>query len=244
MESLTETTDKDGKKIVPVVKDYDDMSKDTTVDFTITLTKGKLEELEAKTYENGTNELEKVFKLFTSGSLRNMHLFDADEQLKKYHNIAQIIDDYYEKRLTMYQDRKDYLVEALTAELLLLSNKARYIKENLDGTIDLRFKKKDHVIEMLEAKGYDVIDDDEDYKYLTKMPMDSVTEENVSKLEKERGTKQVELEKVQSTSVQEMWTCELDDLAQEFTKFKEEKERMMSGTVAKKVKKVAKLSVV
>jgi DNA topoisomerase-2 len=244
LESLTETTDKDGKKIVPVVKDYDDMSKDTSVDFTITLTKGKLEELESKTYENGTNELEKTFKLFTTGSLRNMHLFDADEQLKKYDSISQIIDDYYEKRLTMYQDRKDYLVEALTAELLLLSNKARYIKENLDGTIDLRFKKKEAVIEMLESKGYDVIDDDEDYKYLTKMPMDSVTEENVAKLEKERGTKEAELKKVQETSVQEMWTYELDDLAQEFVKFKEEKERMMSGTVAKKVKKVAKLSVV
>ena len=244
LESLTETSDKDGKKVVPVVKDYDDMSKDTTVDFTITLTKGKLEELEAKTYENGTNELEKVFKLFTTGSLRNMHLFDADEQLKKYDSIAQIIDDYYEKRLTMYQDRKDYLVEALSAELLLLSNKARYIKENLDGTIDLRFKKKDQVVEMLGSKSYDVIDDDEDYKYLTKMPMDSVTEENVAKLEKERGTKELELQKVQTTSVQEMWTYELDDLAQEFTKFKEEKERMMSGSGAKKVKKVAKLSVV
>jgi len=244
LENLTETTDKDGKKIVPVVKDYDDMSKDTTVDFTITLAKGKLEELEAKTYENGTNELEKVFKLFTTGSLRNMHLFDADEQLKKYDSIAKIIDDYYEKRLTMYQDRKNYLVEALTAELLLLSNKARYIKENLDGTIDLRFKKKDQVIEMLEEKGYDVIDDDEDYKYLTKMPMDSVTEENVAKLEKERGTKEAELKKVQETSVQEMWTYELDDLAQELLKFKEEKERMMSGSGAKKVKKVTKLSVV
>ena len=173
-----------------------------------------------------------------------MHLFDADEQLKKYDSIVQIIDDYYEKRLTMYQDRKDYLVEALSAELLLLSNKARYIKENLDGTIDLRFKKKDQVVEMLGSKSYDVIDDDEDYKYLTKMPMDSVTEENVAKLEKERGTKELELQKVKTTSVQEMWTYELDDLAQEFTKFKEEKERMMSGSGAKKVKKVAKLSVV
>ena len=30
--------------------------------------------------------------------------------------------------------------DALTKELVLLSNKARYIKENLDGTIDLRKK--------------------------------------------------------------------------------------------------------
>jgi DNA topoisomerase-2 len=245
LESLTESTDKNGKKIVPIVKDYDDMSKDTTIDFTITLTKGKLDELEGAQDEKGCNELEKVFKLCTTGSLTNMHLFDADEQLKKYANIPEIIDDYYGKRLGLYQERKDYLVESLTAELLLLSNKARYIKENLDGTIDLRFKKKDEVIIMLQSKGYDVIEDDEDYKYLTKMPMDSVTEENVARLEKERGTKEQELLKVQGTSIQEMWTYELDELSQEFVKFKEEKERMMSGTSEKKkVKKVAKLNVV
>jgi DNA topoisomerase-2 len=98
LESLTETTDKNGKKITPIVKDYDDMSKDTTIDFTITLTKGKLDELMGATDDKGCNELEKVFKLFTSGSLTNMHLFDADEQLKKYDTIPEIINDYYTKR--------------------------------------------------------------------------------------------------------------------------------------------------
>jgi len=248
LESLTETTGKDGKKIVPVVKDYDDMSKDTTVDFTITLTKGKLEELEANVLDNGCNELEKTFKLFTTGSLRNMHLFDADEQLKKYDSVSSIIDDYYVTRLKMYKARKDYLVESISAELLLLSNKAKYIKENLEGTIDLRRKKKEEVTEMLSGKGYDVMDDDKDYKYLTRMPMDSVTEENVIKLEKERGTKEAELNKVQSMTIQQMWLVELDELVEEFQKFKEEKERLINGLSGdkkvKKVKKVTKLTIV
>jgi DNA topoisomerase-2 len=248
LESLTESTDKSGKKVTPIVKDYDDMSKDTTVDFTITLAKGKLEELESKVLENGCNELEKVFKLFNTGSTTNMHLFDADEQLKKYDNISQIIDDYYLKRLQLYKARKDWLMKALTAELLLLSNKAKYIKENLEGSIDLRRKKKEEVIEMLSGKGYDVMDDDEDYKYLTKMPMDSVTEENIAKLEKEKGIKEAELKRVESMSIQEMWLLELDELVEEYEKFKDEKQRLMSGKNSekkeKKVKKVPKLSVV
>jgi len=248
LESLTETTGKDGKKIVPIVKDYDDMSKDTTVDFTITLTKGKLEELESNVLDNGCNELEKTFKLVTSGSLKNMHLFDADEQLKKYDSVSSIIDDYFVKRLKMYKERKDYLVEAISSELLLLSNKAKYIKENLEGTIDLRRKKKEEVTEMFTAKGYDIMDDDKDYKYLTRMPMDSVTEENVTKLEKERGTKEVELNKVQSMTVQQMWLHELDELVEEYDKFKEEKQRLINGLSSekkvKKVKKPAKLTIV
>jgi DNA topoisomerase-2 len=247
LESLAESVDKDGKKIIPIVKDYDDMSKDTTVDFSITLTKGKLEELESKINDNGCNEVEKVFKLFNSGSMKNMHLFDADEQLKKYDSITGIIDDYYLKRLGMYQVRKDYLVKALTAELLLLSNKAKYIKENLEGTIDLRRKKKDEVVSMLSGKGYDVMDDDEDYKYLIKMPMDSVTEENVSKLEKEHGVKDAELKKVMSMTIEEMWTTELDQLVEEYSKFKKEKEELINGKSCdkkeKKIKKAVKLSI-
>ena len=46
LEELQEPVDKEGKKLPALIKDYDDMSKDTTVDFTITFTKGKLEELE------------------------------------------------------------------------------------------------------------------------------------------------------------------------------------------------------
>ena len=74
----------------------------------------------------------------------------------------------------MYQTRKEYMIDALEKELVLLTNKARYIKENLDDTIDLRKKKKDQVIQMLKEKGYNIIGDDVEYKYLTKMPMDSV----------------------------------------------------------------------
>ena len=234
LESLTETTDKTGKKIVPLVKDYDDMSKDTNVDFTITLQKGKLDELIAAKADNGCNQLEKTLKLCTTSSSTNMHLFDAHDKLKKYTDVSQVIDDYFETRLELYQTRKNYMIATLTSELLVLSNKARYIKENLDGTIDLRKKKKDEVNSMLKAKNYHIINDDEDYKYLTKMPMDSVTEENVEKLNKEHDTKQKELAKIQATTIQQMWTTELDAMNAAYLIYKEERERLMSGLAVKK----------
>ena len=182
LEGLIEPgVDKEGKKITPIVKDYDDMSKDTNVDFTITLQKGKIEELEANIVEHNCNGIEKLFKLYSTNSTTNMHLFDANDKLKKYNKVEEIIDDYFDTRLKLYQTRKEYMIDALEKELILLSNKARYIKENLDDTIDLRKKKKEQVIQMLKEKGYDVIGDDIEYKYLTKMPMDSVTDENVEK---------------------------------------------------------------
>ena len=242
LEALTESVDNNGKKVTPVVKDYDDMSKDTTIDFIITLCKGKLDELESVSLDDGCNGLEKQFKLFTTNSSSNMHLFDANDKLKKYTNVVEIIDDYFETRLTLFQVRKTHMIQALTKELLLVSNKTKYIKENLDGTIDLRRKKREEVNAMLKSKEYSVVDGDEDYKYLTRMPMDSVTEENVAKLMKEHGDKTVELNKVMSMSPQQMWFKELSQLEEEYAKFREERERMMLGIgeVAQKKKIVAK----
>jgi len=246
IESLTDTTDKSGKKVVPVVKDYDDMSKDTSVDIIITLQKGKLEELEAVKLDNGCNGLEKLFKLFTTASTSNMHLFDADDKLKKYDSVAEIIDDYYETRLKMYLIRKNHMIDVIQKDLILLSNKSKYIQEVLAGTVDLRRKKKDEVTHMLQIKSYAIIGDDEEFKYLTKMPMDSVTEENVVKLNKDFEEKTKELIELEATTPQNMWSKELSQLSQEYVYYKEERERVQSGIYTKKssvVKKKTKLAV-
>jgi DNA topoisomerase II len=226
--------DKDGKKIYATIKDYEDMSKDTNVDFTITFMKGKLDELECLSCDHGCNGLEKVLKLFTTNTTTNMHLFDSNDTLQKYNKISDIIDAYYEVRLELYGVRKAYMIEALEKELVLLSNKAKYIQETLDGTIDLRKKKKEIIIEMLHKKGYDKIESDEEYKYLVKMPMDSVTEENVTKLLKDRFDKVSELEVIKKTTVNQMWKSELDQLKDQYNDYKEARARLMAGEDKKK----------
>ena len=230
LESLIDPgVDKEGKKISAIIKDYDDMSKDTNVDFTITFVKGKLEELEAsKSADYGCNGVEKLLKLYTTNTTTNMHLFDANDVLHKYEKVSEIIDAYYDVRLKLYETRKSYLIDALEKDLVLLSNKAKYIQENLDGTIDLRKKKKEHVVTMLAEKGYAKIDDDE-YKYLIKMPMDSVTEENVDKLLKDKETKEAELNVIKNTTVHKMWKTELDVLKEQYVEYKDVRTRLMNG---------------
>ena len=234
--------DKDKNKIPAIIKDYEDMSKDTNVDFTITFVKGKLEELEKSKGDHGCNGLEKLLKLYTTNTTTNMHLFDANDILQKFDKVSDIIDSYYDVRLKLYQTRKDYMIESLERELMRLSNRAKYIKENLDGTIDLRKKKKEQVIEMLESKDYDKMVDAEDnepsYKYLTKMPMDSVTEENVERLNKEHGDKAAELEIVKTTTINKMWLNELETLKEQYAEYKEERTRLMNGDDSKPKKKV------
>ncbi len=161
-----------------------------------------------------------------------MHLFDANDKLKKYVTVESIIDDYYVTRLELYAARKEYMIRAIEKELLLLSNKAKYIQENLDGTIDLRKKTKEAVIDLL--KNYDIMDNDTEYKYLTKMTMDSVTDENVKKLFDERENKSAELNIIKGTTINQMWFEELDKLRAEYLDYKEQRQRLMDGSESKK----------
>ena len=139
-----------------------------------------------------------------------MHLFNAEDKLVKYSNVTDIIDDYFITRLEGYKTRKDYLIQLLSNELLLLDNKKRYIEEILNDTLDLRKKKKDEIYQILQSKQYNLIDDT--YNYLIKMPMDSVTQENIDKLINQHNEAQANLTKIQNTTIQDMWKNELIEL--------------------------------
>jgi DNA topoisomerase-2 len=197
------------KKNKAFVKDYNDMSTDTRVDIEITMNDPIDETVQG---DNQYNNFEKMMKLYSSLSTNNMHLFTDEEKLTKFDSETEIIDRYFPVRLKYYQKRKDYMISALEKELRLLSNKARYIQSTLQGEIDLRNMKKSDILTMMSEKGYDTMDEDIDYKYLLKMPMDSVSEENVERLLKDKSSKEKELSIIQSTTIEKMWLNELEEL--------------------------------
>ena len=214
-----------GSANVPTIKEYQDMSTDTVVDITVTFhpsypqTAKQLSETMADF--GCCNKLEKILGLYTTQSTSNMNLFDAHEKLKKYANIYDIIEDYYVPRLEMYSKRKAAILAQLSNELRVLSNRAKYIQEILDDKLDMRRKTKDVVFELLKTRGYEHIEGDDEYRYLLKMPMDSVTEENVTKLLAERDTTRIAHTKLYETSIQHLWCKDLDELEQEYRKWAE-----------------------
>jgi DNA topoisomerase-2 len=244
LNELQNDKDKEGKKVTPFIKDVFENYTDTTVEFVINFTKGKVAELEALKGDYNSNGLEKLLKLYSTSSTTNMNLFDSEDKLKKYENVEEIIDDYYDIRLQYYDIRKDNMIDNLERELLVLSNKVKYISELLNGTIDLRKKKKEEIIELLESKEYDVIDDDNDFKYLVRMPMDSVSEENIEKLMKEHCSKEDELQRIKSTTIQQMWLSELEILENEYKCYQMDREQSQIGDIkiTTKKKSVTKVS--
>ena len=243
----TKTTSKDKAKkktAASVVRDYTDMSTDVVVDITIKFASNEIEKLRAKDTEYGCNALEKLLKLYTTRTTTNMHVFDETEKLRKFDSPEELVDHYMGVRMQTYVVRKQHQVRVLEREAMVLSNKARFITEVLDDTLDLRRKKKDVVNGILSKSGYDMVDDDADFKYLVRLPMDSVTEENVERIMKEKDTKLSELERLKATTEEQIWLQEIGALRDAYQMYKKTRANEVTKIkVAKKLKvkkKVAK----
>lgn len=205
--------DKKGKKILPIIRDFTSNSTEKVVDIRIVFPKGKLSEIESE--EGG---IYKLLKLTTTVSTSNMHLFDKECKLKKYDTITQIIDDFYEVRLETYVTRKTYLIGEMKKVLQKLTNKARFIQGVLDDTIDLRRKDHDTINTMLETMTFHRID--ESFDYLIKLPMNTVSKENVAKLLNEKANVEIELSELEQTTVYQIWLKELEKFEREYKTYK------------------------
>ena len=237
--SKTGTKD-DEKKKKPAcgIKDYTDMSTDTIVDITLTFAPGVITKLVAETSEHGCNGLEKLLKLYTTRSTTNMHVFDENEKLVKFETVEELIAHYMRVRHNTYVQRKAHQVIALEREANILANKARFITELLENSLDLRKKKSSVISALLSERHYDMVDDDADYKYLVRLPMDSVTEENVAKLMTEKATKLAELTTLKATTEQQLWLNELSVLKEMYLKYMTAlKSKNAGGTAAVQKKK-------
>ena len=230
-------TDKNGKRVPPTIRDFSSLSTEVNVRFKITFPRGKLKDIENSIDVNGINGIEKILKLTTTVSNTNIHMFNSEGKLRKYNSVPEIIDDYYNVRISVYNKRKNALINAYESKLIKLSNKAKYILDTLNDKIDLRKKNNETVNNMLQQMGFDKIEDN--YKYLIKMPMDSVTNENVEQILKDKNDAENELSILKATTLEKMWLNELKNFEKEYNKYKTYREKLQT-IESEKIKTVKK----
>ena len=119
--------------------------------------------------------------------------------------------------MQVYKTRKAAQLEDSKAQLKRISNKVKYIVGILGDKIDLRRKKQTEINQTLTDFGLDKEDDS--YNYLVKMPMDSVSEENIIKLKKEHQELTKFIQALEATKEEEIWLKELCELEAEYEKY-------------------------
>ena len=166
-----------------------------------------------------------------------MHLFDAREHLHKFESPHEIIEEYYYTRLEFYKKRKEYILDTLQKELIILSNKARFILGNLDESIDLRRKKHDDIIKILSEMKFDPDPYSSHFNYLIKMPMDSVSEEAVNKLLGDKTMKEKKINDLSNMTIENIWLTELIELETEYN-------NLYNSNLVNKTSKISKTSII
>eukprot|EP00397_Hematodinium_sp_SG-2012_P002474 GEMP01002481.1.p1 GENE.GEMP01002481.1~~GEMP01002481.1.p1 ORF type:complete len:1035 (+),score=209.67 GEMP01002481.1:227-3106(+) len=127
----------------PLLEDYREYHTESTVHFILKMSSEQMARAEAE-------GVEKAFRLKSSVNETNMVLFDVYGKIRKYDTANEILDDFFDIRLKMYHKRKEYLVDRLKRERLILDEKVRFILLVINEQLELRKRKKADLIKDLQ----------------------------------------------------------------------------------------------
>lgn len=217
------------KSAPPELKTFKENHTDSTVSFTLTAEKENIDTWE-KLPKGG---LYAKFKLTTTLSTSNMHLFDTEGRIIKYEEPEDILKVFFELRLDFYDKRKELLLQKLRREQKMLSNKARFVEEVCSGVLVVSNRKKVELLHDLRDRGYELFDkndkqdesedaeDDEDasvadlskgYEFLLGMKIWSLTFEKAEELRHQLDERTTELRALQNTAPSDIWLNDLDEI--------------------------------
>ena len=174
---------------------------------------------------DGIGYFEKELKLRNTINVSNTHLYDEHGYIKKYNNVYDIIDEFYDFRLGKYLERKENMLEEYNKELILYSTKAQFIEDIMDSTVIMYEtinnrqinRSRDNIIKQLDDLDYPTHEDS--YNFLLHMRIDSFTNEMINKLRKDCDNLEEKIIKLKNTTTKQLWLNDIDDFEKEYNEY-------------------------
>jgi len=217
-----------------MLSDYENNCGNHKIDFKLYFRNGELQKLLK------TKSIEEKLKLTSSIQVSNMHVYKNNE-IVKYSNPNNMIKDYADIRLQVYQKRKNYWIKVLENELDLLKYRRKFIKEVISSKLIIYKKQKQILIDELKEREYPElstnINSKPSYDYLVGMPMWTLTQEKIDELESNYNEKKQELDIYKNKTIQSLWLEELDVLENLYDKWHNDKINVLCETTTSKKKK-------
>ncbi|KAI1319072.1 DNA topoisomerase 2 [Mortierella claussenii] len=207
------------------IKDHRDDGTLTRIDLSVNMTHDQMR----KAREEG---LASKFKLVSSVSTSNMVCFDPQGRIKRYTSPEEIVQEFYDLRINHYRKRKDHLLDRYTKQWTRLDNRVRFILMIISGELQVQNRKKALIVQDMRNKGFtsvqnldleiDVsenpdpeaaevkVESGNEYDYLLKMAIWSLTHEKVEELKRERDAKNAEIKMLIDKTAYDLWNEDLD----------------------------------
>jgi DNA topoisomerase-2 len=177
------------------VKDYTDTSTDMDVNFEIVL-KDDMPIAEA------AKKLGLISKIKTT----NMHAFNSRGNITKYTTMNEILEEYAHTRLELYGVRKESMLRQLREKLPWHTSVVKFLTLMCNDVIDLRKKPHAECVKILETHELTDIPD------LLKLPISSMTLENIAKHEAELARLRARIAEIEATTPSQFWIADLENL--------------------------------
>jgi DNA topoisomerase-2 len=192
------------------ISTYDDNSK-SNIDYTLKFRRVDLERL------TKSDRLKRFLKIEERQS-ENLTVLDENGKLKIFNNAKEIISYFVNFRLGYYDKRKQYLIDSLTNKLMILSNRAAFIKAIIEGKLKVNNVPKAQIVLWLETADFDQVDGS--YSYLLNMPIHTLTKEKYEELLSQQAELEKEIDIVKATAPIDMYRTDLNDLKKVLSKNK------------------------
>lgn len=182
-----------------IITTYEDNSSES-IEYILKFQRSTLKDYISK------RKLDTILKINTQET-ENLTTIDETGNLKIFDRAEDIVKYFVNFRLQWYEKRKEYLINKIQKEVSLLSNKARFIKDIIEGNLKINNVPKNDIILYLKNSNYDQIDNS--YSYLLSMPIHILTKERFEELLRQTKEKESELEIIKKTDYKTMY---MDDL--------------------------------
>jgi DNA topoisomerase-2 len=223
----------------PVLKNYEDLYNHVDVRFDLQLDPDYYDDV-----KENPSEFEKRFRLTSTWRTTNMVCFNNEMKIIRYSCVGDILEDFYKIRIAKYEERRTKEIERLRKEAIECDAKARFLRANLEGTIDLRRKTDSEIVESMKEHNLpalstpfneEVVDS---YEYLLRLRIDRVKASAIEEAEKQVAAAKAAVEELEGTTAITLWTRDLDEFESAWlTTRKEHEDMLLNGSVPQKSKK-------
>lgn len=174
-------------------------------------------------YKENPNKVIKTFKLQKNLACTNMVCFDNNHKLRRYNEVDEILQEFFDIRLEYYAKRKEYMLSILKRDLEILDNKQRFIILIVEDKLVVRKKKKTEIVNEMYKLGFTPMSKINQIRIASKLEPDIPvvnSEENPNEEEEEEGA--VKAREYDYLLSMPLWSLTLEKVS-ELLKNKEEK---------------------
>jgi len=204
------------------LKGFDDLYNDVDVRFVLYFTEEGYDAV-----KEDAAGFEKRFKLTTSWKTTNMTCFDTEFRLVKYPTVGDMMEAFLEKRLPMYEARRQHQMEVLQHQMVELDAKRRFIQAILDERLVIQKRSDEEIVAGLKACDIPPLscsekpDAYDSYDYVLKMRIDRLKQSAVEELDASLAQKEGEIAHLEAQTGASLWLADLDELEEAWRRYSE-----------------------